>query len=56
MPSLKGAKRSAAFETIKKLYAIGELTDRLMPVNREICLKRYEQVYFKHWSHFKMGM
>lgn len=55
MPSLKLAKRSAAFEAIKQLYNIGELNDNLFPVNRLICLDRYKEVYFGTWKDFENG-
>lgn len=55
MPTLKLAKRSAAFEAIKKLYDYGELSENLMPYSRQKCLERYDDVYFKTWTEFKNG-
>lgn len=56
LPSLKLAKRSAAFETIKQLYHAGELSDNLLPISRKKCLEKYEETYFKEWSQFEDGM
>ncbi|XP_031624659.1 endoribonuclease Dicer-like [Contarinia nasturtii] len=53
MPTSKLAKRSAAFEAIKQLYYFGELTDNLMPINRNKCLDKYKDVYFRTWNDFK---
>lgn len=55
MPTLKWAKRSAAFEAIKKLYDNGELSDNLMPYNRQKCLERFDEVYFKTWTDYRNG-
>lgn len=56
MPTLKLAKRSAAFEAIKKLYEYGELSENLMPYNRQKCLERFDKVYFDTWTEFKNGI
>lgn len=56
MPSLKWAKRSAAFEAIELLYNFGELSENLLPFSKQKCLERYEDVYFKPWTAFRNGM
>lgn len=55
MPNLKLAKRSAAFEAIKQLHRMGELTDNLMPINRQKCLDLNRDTYFKSWDQFPDG-
>lgn len=55
MPNLKLAKRSAAFEAIKQLHQLGELTGNLLPINRQKCLDLYRNVYFKSWDQFPDG-
>lgn len=56
MPSLKIAQRSAAFEAIKKLHQCGELSEKLLPINKRLCLKKYKDIYFKTWDKFADGM
>lgn len=58
MPSLKLAKRSAAFKAIKKLYDCGELSESLKPFDDQERLERYNDVYFKTWANaeFQNGM
>ena len=53
--TLKWAQRSVAFETIKKLHEIGELSDSLLPIHKEICLELYKDVYFQAWNQFANG-
>lgn len=53
--TLKWAQRSVAFETIKKLYEIGELSDSLLPIHKENCLQLYKDVYFQSWDQFVNG-
>lgn len=55
MPSLKMAKRSAAFEAIKQLHACGELSDHLKPIEPESCVELHSELYFKSWNQFKDG-
>lgn len=55
LPTLKLAKRSAAFEAIKQLYHAGELSENLLPINRQKCLDKYKETYFKEWSQFEDG-
>lgn len=55
MPHLKIAKRSAAFEAIKRLHGCGELSDNLLPINKRKCLEIYTDRYFKTWNQFKDG-
>lgn len=55
LPSLKVAKRSAAFEAIKKLYCCGELSENLLPIKGQKCLDKFKDVYFKTWQQFDGG-
>lgn len=56
LPSLKLAKRGAAFVAIKKLYECGQLSEHLMPYKGEKCLERFDEVYFNTWDNFKNGI
>lgn len=55
LPSLKLAQRSAAFEAIKQLHQCGELSENLLPINRQKCLANFKEVYFKSWEGFPNG-
>lgn len=55
MPSRKIAKRSAAFETIKKLHECGELSDNLLPITKLKCVELFKDHYFRSWNQFKEG-
>lgn len=50
MPTLKLAKRSAAFEVCKELHKKGGLNDHLLPVSQLNCLKMHKDEYFKVWN------
>lgn len=50
MPSLKLAKRSAAFRACVKLYEVRALNENAMPVNSIKCLEQQMDVYFKVWN------
>lgn len=56
LPSLKLAQRSAAFEAIKKLYNCRELSENLLPINKQKCLENFKSIYFKSWEQFESGM
>ncbi|KAK9308230.1 hypothetical protein QLX08_001702 [Tetragonisca angustula] len=49
MPSVYGAKRSAAMKMCKELHKIGELTDKLQPVTAE-SLQKDLSYLFPNWS------
>ncbi|XP_031635095.1 endoribonuclease dcr-1-like [Contarinia nasturtii] len=53
MPNTKLAKRSAAFEAVKRLHIVGELSDHLEPITQNICLEKYKDIYFKTWNQFE---
>lgn len=55
MPNSKLAKKSAAFEAVKKLHLAGELTDHLKPVTKKICIDKYKDIYFNTWKQFDAG-
>ncbi|XP_043525578.1 endoribonuclease Dicer [Frieseomelitta varia] len=49
MPSVSGAKRSAAMKMCKELHKIGELTDKLQPVTAE-SLQKDLSYLFPNWN------
>ncbi|XP_055693642.1 endoribonuclease dcr-1 isoform X2 [Lutzomyia longipalpis] len=53
LPNKKLAKRSAAFNTCVELYHKGELSENLLPFNKEMNLLKVEDVYFSHWKKYK---
>lgn len=55
MPSIKLAKRSAAFKACKLLYENGELNENLMPMTVKRNFENINQVYFNHYENFKEG-
>lgn len=55
LPSLKLAKRSAAFEAIKALHKIGDLSDNLLPIRGQKCVDKYKDEYFRTWHQFENG-
>ncbi|XP_055377203.1 endoribonuclease dcr-1 [Condylostylus longicornis] len=52
MPTIKWAKRSAAFKACIMLYQKGELNDHLLPVSRKQCLDYHQSIYFKEWQKY----
>lgn len=54
MPSLELAKCSAAFESIKKLHEIEELSDDLRPIKGNFELK-FGKIYTEWWGEFENG-
>lgn len=50
MPSLKLAKRSAAFKACVKLYEQKALNEYAMPVNSIKCMALQKDIYFNVWN------
>lgn len=55
MPSLKMAKRHAAFKACIQLYENGELSEHLLPIDSTKKIIEIKDIYFKHWQDFKEG-
>lgn len=56
MPSLKLAKRHAAFKACKQLYLNGELSENLLPIDSTKKIDEIKDIYFKHWENFVEGI
>ncbi|XP_041450181.1 endoribonuclease Dicer isoform X2 [Drosophila obscura] len=52
MPSVKAAKISAAFKTCIKLYSVGELNERFLPVSLKDRVSAIADFHFDHWKKY----